>query len=255
MRGGAGDRRIGERGLAAVAVVLSATAGWVDAVGYVLLAHVYVANMSGNTISLGRGLAEGDLAEAAARVWPIVVFAVGLFASELLFELAQRRRRPSGAAWTLGLEAAALALFMALPFSMAPGKYGWDYYVPVGLLALAMGLQNATLVRVGASSVYTTHITGNLTRMARESAHAVLWIAGGRRREDEEDRRSLRRVALMGGMWAAYAAGAVGGTLAVGRWGRLGAWAALAVLLPLVALDRLRPIGGHARPPRPHAIF
>lgn len=257
MRDG-GGRPIGERALAAVATLLSATAGYVDAIGYVLLAHVYVANMSGNTIAFGRGIAHGDLGEAAARVWPIVVFTVGLFLSELLYEVAVRHNRPSGAAWTLGLEAIVLAIYMALPFSAAPAAYGWSYYVPVALLALAMGLQNATLIRVGASSLYTTHITGNLTRLAREGAHALLWIATGHSRKgrtEEDDRRAARRVGLMAGLWMSYTVGAVAGSLAVGRWGRLGAWAALAALLVLIAVDLLRPIGGHAPPSRPHPIF
>jgi uncharacterized membrane protein YoaK (UPF0700 family) len=254
MREDGGARPIGERALAVAAVALSAAAGYVDALGYVLMAHVYVANMSGNTIDVGRGLAEGNLAEAAARVWPIVVFTLGLFVSELLYEIARHRQRRSSAAWTLGLEAGALLLFVVLPFDQAPAHYGWAYYVPVGLLALAMGLQNATLVRVGASSVYTTHVTGNLTRLAREGAHALLWMIHGRP-DDEDDRRAVRRVGLVATMWALYLVGAVAGTLAVGRWGRFGAALALAVLVPLIVLDQLRPIGGHARPQRPHPIF
>ena len=43
-----------------VAIALTWIAGFVDIVGYVVLYRVFVANMTGNTIALGRGLAEGD---------------------------------------------------------------------------------------------------------------------------------------------------------------------------------------------------
>ena len=43
-----------------VAIALTWIAGFVDIVGYVVLYRVFVANMTGNTIALGRGLVEGD---------------------------------------------------------------------------------------------------------------------------------------------------------------------------------------------------
>lgn len=246
MRDGEADA-VGERGLALVALALSAVAGYVDALGWVLLSHVYVANMSGNTVALGRAFAHRDLAEAAARVWPVVTFTFGLFVSELLYELASRRGRPSSAGWTLGLEAAAVAFVAILPWPPAPTTSGLSYYLPTGLLAIAMGLQNATLVRIGASSVYTTHVTGNLTRLAREGAHALT--------ERAKRPRSERRVVLMTAIWIAYAIGAALGAVAADRWNRPGAVMAVVVLTALVAADAFVPIGGHQRPAEPHAMF
>lgn len=242
---------VGERGLALLAVVLSGVAGYVDAVGYLALAHVYVANMSGNTIAVGRGLAEHSVGEAVARVWPIVTFTLGLFLSELAYELLRRRGRPSAAGWTLALEAGALALAMALPFSVAHAKYGAAYYVPTGLFAFAMGLQNATLIRVGASGIYTTHVTGNLTRMAREGAQALL----GQARRPADERRATHRAALMAVVWFGYLIGAVVGTIAGAAWARFATMPAVCVLFVLVTIDAWRPIGGHEAPPLPHPIF
>jgi uncharacterized membrane protein YoaK (UPF0700 family) len=257
MRDGAA-KTLGERPLAGVAIVLSAVAGYVDALGWMLLSNVYVANMSGNTIALGRELARGQLADAAARFWPIVTFMLGLFVSELVYEFARRRGRRSSAGWTLGFEAGAIAFVAILPWPPAATTHGLDYYLPTGLLAFAMGLQNATLIRVGASSVYTTHVTGNLTRLAREAAHALLWLDdrdAGRAAGRAVEERSIRRVAFMTAMWLAYGGAAALGVLAAQHWQRRGGLPAVIVLFVLVAADAFQPIGGHERPPEPHPMF
>jgi uncharacterized membrane protein YoaK (UPF0700 family) len=151
--------------------------------------------------------------------------------------------------WTLGLEAIAIMAVLLLPWPATKEKTGLSYFIPTGLLSLAMGLQNASLIRVGASSVYTTHVTGNLTRLAREAAHAVLPIAGANRG------RSRRRVAFMAAMWSTYTIGALFGAAAVAEWKRYAAIAALIVLLVLVTIDLLQPLGGHEAPAEPDAIF
>ncbi len=102
---------------------------------------------------------------------------------------------------------------------------------------------NAACLLQAASSVYTTHITGNITRLAREAAHTLL--------KSEGWRRSRRRVALMTALWAVYA----GGALAAAAWGRQGALAVVMVLAGLVATDAFAPIGGHERPAEPLAMF
>jgi uncharacterized membrane protein YoaK (UPF0700 family) len=245
--------------LALVAVALSAVAGYVDALGWMLFSHVYVANMTGNTVALGRSLADRDLLDALARVWPIVAFTFGLFVSELVYEIVRRRGRPSSVAWTLGFELACLGAVVLLPWPPhASTKSGAAYYLPTGLLALAMGLQNATLVRVGASSVYTTHLTGNLTRLAREAAHMLLWLTAppsARTPSRLRDQRSAQRVLLMSAMWTLYASGAVLGSLAADDWNRLGALPAVLALAVLIAVDLVHPIGGHEPPAEPHPMF
>jgi uncharacterized membrane protein YoaK (UPF0700 family) len=242
-----------------VAIVLSAVAGFVDIVGWLSLAHVYSANMTGNTLHLAQGITHGHAVETLARAWPILCFVAGLFASEVVFVVMQHRGASSSASITLGLEALFIGLVVILlplpPDSEMVTAEGLRYFVPVGLLATAMGLQNATLVRVGASSVYTTHVTGNLTRLAREAAH---WGVSRIHRPDrttEATRRSGRRALLMASVWTSYLCGAL-----LGLWGRtaLGLRSLvfpLLVLVALVALDRLRPLGGHEMPNEPNPIF
>ena len=60
-----------------LAIALTAVAGYVDAVGYLVLAHVFTANMSGNTIAVGRAIVDGDWSTYLLALW----FAYLLFAA------------------------------------------------------------------------------------------------------------------------------------------------------------------------------
>ena len=193
------------------------------------------------------------------RVWPIFCFVLGMFVSELVYEVMQRRGAPASASVTLGIEALFIGLVVvALPLppdSEIVTAAGLRFFVPVGLLSTAMGLQNATLVRVGASSVYTTHITGNLTRFAREAAH---WTVSAFRRQRggrTAARGSARRAMLMAAVWTSYLCGAVLGVLGRSAWGLRALVFPLVVLVALVVLDRARPLGGRDTPREPQPIF
>jgi uncharacterized membrane protein YoaK (UPF0700 family) len=254
----AGVVRLSVGGTAAVAVALSAVAGFVDIVGWLALAHVYSANMTGNTLHLAQGISQHRVGETFARAWPILCFVLGLFVSELVYQVMQRRGAPGSASITLGIEALLIALVAVVlplpPDSVLAVAAGLHYFIPVGLLATAMGLQNASLVRVGASSVYTTHVTGNLTRFAREAANWTVW-AIHRPHETRLARRSARRSLLMAGVWGSYLCGAVLGVLGRHAWGLRALVLPLVVLLALVALDRVRPLGGHDMPDEPLPMF
>ena len=250
---------LGAGGKAAVAAALSAVAGFVDVVGWLALAHVYSANMTGNTIHLAQGVTQHHALETLARGWPILWFVFGLFASELVYELMRQRGTATTASVTLGAEALFI-LIVALLLPLPPdgelaSAAGWRYFAPVGMLALAMGLQNATLVRVGASTIYTTNVTGNLTRLAREGAHFVIWLPRRRMGERMRSQRSLRRVLLMAGVWTAYFAGALLGVMGRGAWGMRALAVPVVGLLALVLVDALRPIAGHGLPDQPDPMF
>jgi uncharacterized membrane protein YoaK (UPF0700 family) len=96
----------------------------------------------------------------------------------------------------LGLVAVAGVLALGLP----AGGGGVRRYVVVGLLAAGLGLQNATVRRLGVADVTTTVLTLTLTGLAADS-----WVAGGR------SPRVGRRVAAVGLM----AVGALVGALLV----------------------------------------
>lgn len=248
-----------------VAVALTAVAGCVDAVGYVMLAHVFVANMSGNSVAVGLDAAGSRWGEVWHRGWSVVTFVAGLLVGGVVAETQRRRRGARRAvAVTLLLECALLAGFLAA----AGATFGWHAHGPVvasdpgwptprtratallvALAAGAMGVQNVCLRVAGALSVYTTHVTGSLTQLADEAVTYGLWLRDRARRRRGRDthassrarrwRRLMyasrrhpsgRELAFLVGLWAAYVAGAAAGGLALGRWG------AAAVLGPLIVL-------------------
>ncbi|MBS0244708.1 MAG: DUF1275 family protein, partial [Proteobacteria bacterium] len=65
------------------AAILCLIAGYVDAVGYFDLGHVFTANMTGNTVLLGVSVVKGDPI-ALNYVATIGAFALGVVASTLL---------------------------------------------------------------------------------------------------------------------------------------------------------------------------
>lgn len=141
---------------------LAGLAGFVDAIGYILIGGYFVAFMSGNTTVAGVALAEGRFADFARASGLIVAFVIGVVAGSLL---RKRVRRPQSAvmamvAGLLGL--AALAYLNPHAAVLAP---------PV--LAAAMGAENAVFERDGEVSIGLTYVTGTLVKLAQSLARAL----------------------------------------------------------------------------------
>src|SRR5215208_4950985 len=62
----------------AMLIMLSLAAGCVDAVGYLGLGQIFVANMSGNTVLLGLALGQAEARAALRAVVALVGFIVGV---------------------------------------------------------------------------------------------------------------------------------------------------------------------------------
>src|SRR5215218_5913432 len=173
----------------AMLVLLSLAAGCLDAVGYLGLGQIFVANMTGNTVLLGLALgqARGQAAlraVVAVELVVLVAFAVGWF------------------------------LAVAEPD-------GGEVYPLIALPAMAMGVQSADVRRLGIPGVATTYITGTLTDLT-EGAIARLRpaVTNAVSNDDRSEREmtSARGLVLPADVWLAYGIGAViVGILAV-RW-------------------------------------
>jgi uncharacterized membrane protein YoaK (UPF0700 family) len=243
---------VGEKALVAVAVTWAA--GFVDTTGYLRLSHIFTANMSGNTVRVSLGAATWNWNMAAQRFWPLVAFVTGLLISAAIHEAGHRREFTRTSAIVFGMEAMLLACFMALSRTVWAGNLqsGEPFYVCTALLGLAMGLQNATITRVGALSVKTTHITGTLTSFAEAFGEFLFWLrdrlhAPYRNRWQRVYRtawrqKTFREAVLTASLWIAFFLGGVAAVLGLHSWGNASLVPIVVFLLLLALLDLRRPI-------------
>ncbi len=176
--------------LALTLLSLTFTTGVVDAVSYLGLGHVFTANMTGNVVLLGFGLAgTGHLPVLA----PIVSLAAFLVGAALASRLAMHPRisgsAPLTVAMTLETTLAAAAAVLAASVRIQPGAVAG--YVTISLLALAMGIRNATVRKIALPDLTTTVLTMTLTGLAADSP-----LGGG------NGRGSGRRLAASGALLA-----------------------------------------------------
>jgi uncharacterized membrane protein YoaK (UPF0700 family) len=177
-------------------MVLTVVTGLVDAVSYLKLGHVFVANMTGNVVFLGFAAAGASDFSVAASLAAILAFMAGaLVAGRLGSPLGHHRGRFLAAAATVQIGLVATALAVAIVVH-EPGS-GAAPLALVVALALAMGLQNATARRLGVPDLTTTVLTLTLTGLAADSS-----LGGG------SNPNVGRRLAATGAMCLGAGAGA-----------------------------------------------
>lgn len=241
----------------APAFALAWVAGGVDAVGFLTLFHLFTAHMSGNSAAMGAFLGRGDWAEGLRRAFPIPVFVAGVALGAVVTEIGLRRKATRPLLPTLCLECLLLLGFLVwgrliLRQGALRVPAGAGYYALVSLPSLAMGVQNAVLRRVGKTSVRTTYVTGMLTNFVETTVELGFWLRDrtkgrSRRRRTLALRAALGhpmagRIGLYGGIWVAYAVGAMLGGALQGGWGFWALGPPLAGLLGLIAADLRAPL-------------
>ncbi|MFB7615443.1 YoaK family protein [Kitasatospora sp. NPDC056181] len=163
-------------------LVLTVVTGLVDAVSYLALGHVFVANMTGNVVFLGFALAGAPGLSATASLAALAAFLLGALAGGRLCEVLPGHRGRLLVVSTV-VQAALLAGGTALA---ALAGYTADpvRYPLIGLLGFAMGLQNAVVRHLRVPDLTTTVLTMTITALAadrsgtRRLASAV-WMFGG----------------------------------------------------------------------------
>src|SRR6267378_2444434 len=159
--------------LPALLLVLTGVTGLVDAVSYLKLGHVFVANMTGNVVFLGFAVADAADFSIPASLLAIAAFLAGALVGGRIGSSAGHHRARLLAITTylqIALVGAALVVSMV---GLDPEGALMPYSL-ITLLALAMGLQNATARRLGVPDLTTTVLTLTLTGLAADST-----LAGG----------------------------------------------------------------------------
>ncbi len=206
---------------------LAAAAGSLDTWSYFGLAHVFIANMTGNTVVLGYSLVTGNLARAAASGGAIACYVLGVSLGAILAKPVRRaasaasaeERQKNISSIATGLPPRAVfwpkrvTVILAIEFFLvllaaAVGAFAGAHGIPrsgrlahvlVGLGAIAIGMQSATMNAMDEPGITTTYISGTWTTMT------IGWVQLFDGEEPREKKRGwLRRVLMQVAVLATY---------------------------------------------------
>lgn len=178
-------------------VTMTVVTGLVDAFSYLVLGHVFVANMTGNVVFLAFALAGAQGFSIAASLVALGAFILGSFAAGWLgSRLGHHRGRHLGTAAALQTFLLAVAVILA---ALAGGRLPPAYqYGLIAVLGIAMGMQNAVARKLAVPDLTTTVLTLTITGISADSS-----IVGG------TGSRAGRRLIAVGAMLVGAIAGAL----------------------------------------------
>jgi uncharacterized membrane protein YoaK (UPF0700 family) len=148
-------------------VALTAVTGLVDSFSYLVLGHVFVANMTGNVVFFAFALAGVGGFSAPASVAAIGCFAVGaLIVGRIGRSLGARRELLLGVTAGIQVVLVAAAVIMTA-LTSSPVPVGLRYALIV-TLALTMGAQNTAARKLAVPDLTTTVLTLTITGVAAD---------------------------------------------------------------------------------------
>ena len=147
--------------------------GLVDAFSYLLLGHVFVANMTGNVVFLGFALAGATGFSIPASLVALVSFVFGALVGGKVGSRLGRHRGHLLAA-TTSFQVFLLAVSVVVAGASGDPVVGGYRYVLIVVLGTSMGIQNASVRKLAVPDLTTTVLTMTLTGVAADSA-----LAGG----------------------------------------------------------------------------
>ncbi|HTU47030.1 MAG TPA: YoaK family protein [Bryobacteraceae bacterium] len=232
-----------------LAAFITWLAGFVDAIGFISLSDIYTANMSGNSVAVGIQLASQNWPAVIHRFWPVVTYVLGLLFCRILIEFGARERIRSIGSLAWIAEIACLTPVCVSPIEPGPQSSLWFLFV--GLLAFAMGIQNATLTHFSGVTLNTGFVTGSLVKFGKQLTAYLTSVYDSARRPGGSASKALFRsfhekpFRLMIGLstiWPSYVAGAVCGALGDYNWHFRSLLIAIACLSVLTAIDLRTPL-------------
>jgi uncharacterized membrane protein YoaK (UPF0700 family) len=170
-------------------LTLTLVTGLVDATSYLKLGHVFVANMTGNVVFLGFGLAGAGGISIWASLTALGSFLVGGVGGGRIgarWSSDRGRHLTATTATELVLVAGGLVVAAFSTHHIGTGSR----YALIVPLAVAMGVQNAAARKLAVPDLTTTVLTMTLTGLAADSA-----VAGGH--GSKPARRALSVAAML----------------------------------------------------------
>jgi len=170
--------------------IATTVTGLIDAISYLALGHVFTANMTGNVVFLAFAVAGVPGLSLARSLTALIAFLIGSLIGGRLATRFGQLVRPKWITTALSMESALLlvATLAAINFRDSAQSLLQSYLVIV-LTAVAMGIRNATVRKMGILDLTTTVLTLTITGLAADSR-----FAGG---TSPRWRRRLLAVVLM----------------------------------------------------------
>lgn len=201
---------------------LSCTAGYIDAVGFLMLVGLFPAHVTGELVGITTALTGGHQVSHASRFAVIPMF-VGALLLAATVTRARRRAGASPRSALLALMSGSLVLCTLSGFLSFTGDVlgpGWVFALREACVVSAMAFQNAFTREAPTSSCPTTVMTGNLTHFVFELVEAIL----NRVRREAPDETHARfvpksRLRLVSTALGAFVGGALLGGYLVGPLG------------------------------------
>jgi len=164
-----------------VLLALTLTTGLIDAASYLGLGHVFTANMTGNVVLLGFGLANAGGLPVVAPLISLGAFLLGAaIGGRLGIGIAERHERVLliGVASEIGL----LALAAIFAYVVHIKINSASAYTVIAVVALAMGVRNAIVRKLAIPDMTTTVLTMTLTGLAADAAATPARLGSSPRR-------------------------------------------------------------------------
>lgn len=165
----------------ATVLLFTWAAGSVDAITY-LRAHVFTANMTGNSVLLALAIGQGLSGAVGKSLVALVSFIVGVAVGALLAGRGGDKVRTFTAVRReVFVEAAVMVGFAVACLRPTPTSFHSTAILVIATSGVAMGMQSAAVKRLNIPGIATTYITGTITSLfsglvsiwfTREARHA-----------------------------------------------------------------------------------
>ncbi len=242
------------------AYLLAWTAAFSDAVGFLILQQLGASYMSGNSMVTGVALGQGNWTSVLNHALPILSFVVGLTLGILVIMQVRYWGIRFPFAVVFGLEVICLLTCLlignsSLQKGIIPPSEAGAFYLCTILISLPMGLQTATLDKIGGQGVRTTFVTGVLSDLMHSFTQYVSWLPvqsterNFRKAVHESmQQTSFRHILLLAGIWGCYIVGAACGSVLELHLSMTALVFPLCVLVALIVIDIVRPFDRQHKP-------